>query len=135
MAYPNYYYPQYPYQQQSYANNTNFEPMKWVDGEVGAKAFQMPTGWPINTPIALWDSTEKKIFLKSWNQMGMANPMQELDYTIKEQPNPMLLENMSGKDMGQYATKHELEELRNEVHNLVETMQSSQPSKSRGGQQ
>lgn len=135
MAYPSYYYPQqYPYQQQSYANN-NFEPMKWVDGEVGAKAFQMPTGWPINTPIALWDSTEKKIFLKSWNQMGMANPMQELDYTIKEQPNPMLLENMSGKDMAQYATKHELEELRNEIHNLVETMQSSQPSKSRGGQQ
>ena len=122
MSYYNYYQP-YPYYQQtqSYANN-NQKTMEWVEGEVGAKAFQMPAGWPVNTPIALWDSTEKKVFLKSWNQMGMANPMQELDYEIKEQPNIYLAEGVSGKDMSNYATKEDLNELKQMVQKLTDTM-------------
>lgn len=117
--YPNY-YPQYPYnsfQSQSYGNQ--FKSMEWVEGEVGAKAFQMPQGWPAETPIALWDSTEKKIFLKSWNAMGMAKPMQELDYEIKENP-VMLPEGNSGApDMSQYVTKADLEELKKEIRSLT----------------
>ncbi len=136
--YPNYqnYYPQYNngYQQnQSYANQ-NFKSMEWVEGEVGAKAFQMPAGWPINTPIVLWDSTEKKIFLKSWNQMGAANPMQELDYEMKEQPNPLLVEGLSGHDMSQYVTKHDFDELKEEIKKLNEMMANNQSGRSRGGQ-
>ena len=120
MAYYNpYYYTQYPYYNQSYTQN--IKSMEWVDGEVGAKAFQMPAGWPPETPIVLWDSTEKKIFLKSWNNAGMANPMQELDYTIKERVNPaMLPPSISGEtqDMSKYATKEDFEELKKEIRNL-----------------
>lgn len=115
MAY-NYYpnqYVQYPYRT-----------MEWVEGEVGAKAFQMPVGWPVNTPIALWDSTEKKIFLKSWNQMGMANTMQELTYEIKEQ------QKLSAVDMSQYVTKADLDELKQEIKNLA----NNQNNRNRGGQ-
>lgn len=46
MPYYTNYYPQNPYgyqQNQSYANN-NLKSMEWVDGEIGAKAFQMPFG-------------------------------------------------------------------------------------------
>lgn len=25
--------------------------IEWVDGEVGAKAFQLPPGWPANVPM------------------------------------------------------------------------------------
>lgn len=114
------YYPSYyPYYQQSYTNNP--ETMHWVEDEAGAKTFQQPSWLPANVPIALWDQTEKKIFLKSWNQMGMANPMQELDYEIKERTNPALLpQAISGdtQDMSRYATKDDIEELKKEIRNM-----------------
>ena len=55
-------YPQYQSQmqqpvQQQPLQNSNIG-LKWVDGEVGAKAYQMPAGWPANQPIALWDSND-----------------------------------------------------------------------------
>ena len=118
MAYYNY-YPQYPYNmyQQSYSTG-NFKSMEWVEGEVGAKAFQMPQGWPADTPIVLWDSTEKKIFLKSWNAMGMANPLQELDYEIKERTNPALLPNNLSGDTANYVTKEDFDHLRQELKEM-----------------
>lgn len=131
--YPNYYYVQSPNQyqnQQSYTNSV--KAMEWVEGEVGAKAYQMPVGWPVNTPIPLWDSIEKKIYLKSWNQMGMANPLQELDYEIKD--NPMLMSG-SSYDMSQYITKNDFNELKQEIKSLSETIANMQPSKNRGAQQ
>jgi hypothetical protein len=93
--------------------------MEFVEGEVGAKAFQMPNNWPINTPIALWDSTDKKIFLKPWNQMGMANPLQELDYEIK---NESSFVSGATQDMSQYVSKQDFEELKKEIHDLRDTM-------------
>lgn len=128
MPYYGTYYPQYSYgypQNQSYSNN-NFKSMEWVDGEVGAKAFQMPAGWPPETPIVLWDNSEKKIYLKSWNPMGMPNPMQELCYEIKERTNPALLpSNISGDSMNQYATKEDFEQLKQEIQNLANAMQNA----------
>ena len=124
MAYYNpYYYSQYPYYQSGQTYNTpNIKSMEWVDGEVGARAFQMPAGWPPETPIVLWDNSEKKIYLKSWNNAGMPNPMQELDYTIKERTNPALLpQSISGdtQDMSKYVTKEDFEELKKEIRNMV----------------
>ena len=109
-------YSTYPYYPQSYTGN--IEQIKWVEGEVGAKAFQQPVGWPANTPIALWDSTEKKIFLKSWNGVGMANPLQELEYTIKEPINqfPTLPDGNSGSN---YVTREDFEELKQEIQKLA----------------
>ena len=104
---PNYY--QYPYNgymsyqqpQQSYSQNVKY--MEWVEGEVGAKAFQMPVGYVPNTPIPLWDSTAHKIYLKSWDMMGKATDLIELPYEIKGPQNTFILpENTSGKNMSQY---------------------------------
>ena len=65
--------------------------LKWVDGEVGAKAYQMPSGWPPNTPIALWDTNDTVIYLKSINPMGMPNPLQKAHYKLEnyQQVSPM----------------------------------------------
>lgn len=126
--YPNM-YPQYPYN--SYQQNQQVKSLEWVEGEVGAKAFQMPQGWPAETPIALWDSTDKKIFLKSWNAMGMAKPLQELDYEIKDQP-AYLPEGNSGHSESQYVTKEDFEELKKEIKNMMANMNQT-ASKSRGG--
>lgn len=119
MAYYNY-YNQYPYNgmyQQSYTQNV--KSMEWVDGEVGAKAFQMPQGWPAETPIVLWDNSEKKIYLKSWNQMGMPNPMQELEYEIKERTNPALLPSGVSGDPSQYVTKEDFEQFKQELRSMI----------------
>lgn len=115
------YYNPYPYAYpQSYSNN--IRTMEWVEGEVGAKAYQMPQGWPPETPIALWDNAEKKIYLKSWNAMGMPNPMQELTYEIKEKTNPALLQ--SG-DTSQFVTKDDLSRLKNELQDMIKGLQNN----------
>ena len=128
---------QTPYQQpmqmqQSYTQSP-VKCMEWVEGEIGAKAFQMPQGWPANTPIPLWDSTDTVIYLKSVNQMGVPNPMTKIKYTIEEQQNQMMLpqgqsqqSNMSGTnqpDMSQYVTKNDLEQMKKE---LKEAMRGEQ---------
>lgn len=130
MAYYNYGYPQYPYsypQSQSYTSSV--KSMEWVDGEVGAKAFQMPQGWPPETPIALWDNSEKRIWLKSWNNMGMPNTMQELNYEIKERTNPALLPgNISGDDMP-YVTKADFDQFKQELRDMVSNLSKGSGSK------
>ena len=130
-----------PMPQQSYAPPVQQGPkmMEWVEGEVGAKAFQMPNGWPANSPIPLWDSTDTVIYLKSWGPMGIPNPMQKLKYELPEQQNQAML--MSGdngtsgnmnngqsghQDMSQYVTKQDFEQLRSEIRNMNQNGQSGQ---------
>ena len=115
-------------QNNSYASQQPQTGIVWVDGEVGAKAYQLPQGWPANTPIALWDTNDTVIYLKSTNPMGMPNPLQKLCYTMDEQPHggqsgrtftqssaPAL---MSGDD-GRYATKEDLEQIKEEIRKSV----------------
>lgn len=128
MAYYNYYQPYNGYQQ-SYGNN--IKSMEWVDGEVGAKAFQMPQGWPPETPIVLWSNSEKKIYLKSWNQMGMPNPIQELEYEIKERTNPALLPNNVSGDTSNFVTKEDLEQFKQELRGMISSMSNN--NNNRGG--
>lgn len=102
--------------------------MEWVEGQVGAIAFQMPQGWPANFPIALWDNTKPVIYWKSWNQMGVPNQLIEIPYTMPNSNMSMLPDGnqnrgnaMSGTaqpDMSQYVTKDDLDELRKEVRNM-----------------
>lgn len=131
-GYPNITYPGYwnqtatpTMQSYSQAPQTAVRPMEWVEGEIGAKAFQMPAGWPANQPIPLWDSTDTNIYLKSWSPMGIPNPLQKLHYTMPEQQMqmafPVVSEGMSGRaepDTSQYATKSDLEELKQELRRM-----------------
>ena len=113
--------------QQSFAQAPQQGPkmMEWVEGEVGAKAFQMPIGWPANSPIPLWDSTDTVIYLKSWGPMGIPNPMQKLRYEMPEQQNQAML--MSGQggnsgaqpDMSQFVTKQDFDQLKQEIRNMA----------------
>lgn len=144
--------PQMPMAQQSYAPPQGGQApkmMEWVEGEVGAKAFQMPNGWPANSPIPLWDSTDTVIYLKSWGPMGIPNPMQKLRYEMPEQQNQALLNSgsngMSGNsgnqqpDMSQYVTKQDLEEIKKEMRNALSSagnqngINNGQQNMNRGG--
>lgn len=112
--------------QQSMAQQPQLKAMEWVEGEVGAKAFQMPQGWPANQPIPLWDSTDTIIWLKSWGPMGIPNPMQKLKYVMPEQNQQYLMaannDGNSGEnrttDMSNFATKDDINALRDEVRQM-----------------
>lgn len=128
-------YPQYqnqmqpPVQQQSF-QNSNIG-LKWVDGEVGAKAYQMPAGWPANQPIALWDSNDCIIYLKSINPMGMPNPLQKAHYTLEEyRGTGPAKSNVSGDeqpdhDMTMYVKKEDMERMKRELMEAINGVNTS----------
>lgn len=131
----------YQYAQQPAAQQYG---MIGVDGEVGAKAFQMPQGWPSNVPIPLWDTNEQVIYLKSVNSMNMPNPLQKLKYTIEDQQYQAMLpagnSNQSGNSNQagpEYVTKGDFENLKNEIKDMLKSQQSNRNNvqQNRGGQQ
>ena len=95
------YYPQY--QQQ-----TNNNPMIWVQGETGAKSYLLAP----NTTIPLWDSESQTIYLKSSDASGMPS-MKILDYTIREQNN--IQNNVVEQTKIDYVTHEELKEFGNKL--------------------
>lgn len=111
-----------PQPQQSYTATAQVKAMEWVEGEVGAKAFQMPQGWPANQPIPLWDSTDTMIYLKSWSPMGMPNPLQKLRYEMPETQAPQMLTSGSAAPQADYVTKDDLKSLREEIQSLRDSM-------------
>lgn len=102
----------------------------WVDGEVGAKAFQLPNGWPVNTPLPLWDTNDTIIYLKSTNPMGMPNPLQKIHYRMDENQQsgnnaftrsaaPALMAGDSAETHTEYATKDDLERMKKELRDSI----------------
>lgn len=104
----------------SYAPVGQAHYMEWVEGEVGAKAFQKPADLPANQPIPLWDSTDTVIYLKSWGPMGIPNPIQKIPYTMPETQNAVI-QGASGAT-GDFATKEDVNSLREEIKGLRESM-------------
>ena len=136
---PNYYNP-YNFFPQTYPGIASMQPqtaytpqvpqvpqqprsMEWVEGEVGAKAFQMPAGWYPNQPIPLWDSTDTVIYLKSWSQMGIPNPLQKIHYTLPEQQSMQNLPAQSGQteevQANNFVTKDDFEALKTELKEML----------------
>lgn len=99
----------------------------WVDGEVGAKAFQMPQGWPANQPIALWDTNDTVIYLKSTNPMGMPNPLQKAHYTLEGTKSGEADRGFSGSavdERKEYVTKDDLNKMKQDLMDALNGMTS-----------
>lgn len=124
-------YPQYQQQiqPQTQTPTTQGGPgLIWVDGEVGAKAYQIPAGWPANQPIALWDTNDTVIYLKSTNPMGMPNPLQRAHYTLDGMKSGEKREGYSGDekpDMSQYVRKEDLERMKQDLIDTIGQMGTS----------
>lgn len=96
-------YPQYaPVQQQQSS-------IIWVQGEAGAKSYLVAP----NTTVALWDSENQTIYLKSADAAGMPS-MKTLDYTIRETP----AESVKGDSFA--ALDAEIKALRKEIEEMKE---------------
>ena len=128
-------YPQYPQsisglqQTTPQQTQTNGMGLKWVDGEVGAKAYQMPAGWPANQPIALWDTNDTVIYLKSINPMGMPNPLQKARYVLEEYKSATPGKNETSghmeHDMSDYVKKEDLERMKQDLMDTIGSMHTS----------
>lgn len=98
-----------------------------VDGEVGAKAYQIPPGTPPGTTIPLWDINDMVIYLKSVNQMGMPSPLQKLRYYPENDQKMLASQNQSGEnkqneqkiDESRFVTKDEFEKMKHELEDLL----------------
>lgn len=141
------YQPQYQQPQMSYGQPQQARVgIEWVDGEVGAKAFQLPAGWPANAPMPLWDTNDTVIYLKSINQMGMPNPLQKVRYTMEEQPRmsaamssqaalpagEMNQQNPSMPDMSQYVRKDDLEQKMEELKAAINSVGANNAAEMKG---
>lgn len=126
--------PAQPVVQQSYAPAAM--PMQsnviGVDGEIGAKAYNIPNG--STGPIALWDTNDNVIYMRTFNAAGMPNPLKKLRY--KEEEPTVALPAQSGEaiDTSQFVTKNDLEQLRNEIHQLSQQHNTQNYQSSQGGQ-
>lgn len=108
--------------------------LKWVDGEVGAKAYQMPAGWPPNQPIALWDTNDTVIYLKSINPMGMPNPIQKAHYTLEGVKSGEKDRGFSGEaeakpDMSEYVRKEDMDRMKQELMDAISNVGTSAPAR------
>ena len=119
-------------QPQSYGQSMPVEgEIKWVDGEVGAKAHQIPAG--MTKPVALWDTNDTVIYLKSVNQYGIPNPIQKIHYRMEEMVPKYIgqdqakLESGDAQeqkpDMTVYVRRDELEDMKEELMSTIRSMQ------------
>ncbi len=138
MAYPNYYNPypqnyynppmqdqlsqlrqpyqpiqpaQQPMQQQNQPQTAN--PIQWVQGEEGAKAFLVAAG---NT-VLLMDSDGSSFYLKSADASGMPLPLRIFDYTERiaaPKQAPQAIPNMD------YITRGEFEQFASRVESMIQ---------------
>lgn len=106
--------------------------IEWVDGEAAAKSYQVPAG--TTKPVALWDTNDTVIYLKSMNPMGMPNPLQKIHYVMdaqepkyagREQARLESGEAEPSHDMTQYVRKDELEAMKDELKEAIESMRGA----------
>lgn len=93
-----------------------------VDGEIGAKAFNIPNG--STGPIALWDTSDNLIYMRTFNAAGMPMPLKKLRYTEEEPVIALPAQSGAAVDTSQFVTKNDFEQLRNEVRQMNQSNQN-----------
>lgn len=93
-------------------------PLIWVQGEAGAKAYQVAP----NTTVPLFDTESQVVYLKSTDITGMPS-IKTLDYTIRGAVAPVAAQMVTGPD---YATRADFEALRKQVEELASKMKEAE---------
>lgn len=128
MGMPQYSYGQQPVQpmQQSFANTPAMIPQKpaFVDGEMAARAFQLPENWPPMVPLYLWDVSGDVFYMKMIGQNGVPMPLRIFDFREREPAPAGYLSGNAGPDMSQYVTKNDLDQRFNELKQMMQSNQN-----------
>lgn len=97
-----------PYLSGSYAMpRINMNPFNWVQGEAGARAYNVVPG----QTVILWDSESPTIYIKNADTNGKPS-MRVLDFTERKIQN-------EGEKEGLYATKDDLRDLEKRIAALI----------------
>lgn len=142
------YYNPYPSQQVSYGGISYGVPANtyWisVDGEMAARAWQMPANLPPNTIIPLWDLDGQHVYFKSTDAYGRINPLRkghvvfddesanlsagqansEASVNVPSGTNYVGNSSASAPDMSKYVTKDDFDGLRHEIQDLIRGQKS-----------
>lgn len=112
------YYPQYSNTLNTFPTQQSVAPTQstqgassliWVQGEAGAKSYMVA---PNNT-IALWDSENQTVYLKSADASGMPS-MRVLDYTIREDAHRTAL----NAPVSGFATKDDISIIQHQIDDI-----------------
>lgn len=111
-GFPASYQPMYQLPQQQPQQNG----IIWVQGEAGAKSYMVAP----NCTVALWDSENQTIYLKSADSSGMPS-VKTLDYTIREArnatgPSPAITDDK----LSTFAMKDEIKAVSDRISALAE---------------
>ena len=113
-----------------------------VDGEMAARAWQMPSNLPPNTIIPLWDLDGVHVYFKSTDNYGRINPIRKGKVVFEDEAQNVLPEGESGasentpsgtnyvgdsrtENMSKYVTKEDFEGLRHEIQDMLRMQQAS----------
>lgn len=107
-----------------------------VDGEMAARAWQMPANLPPNTIIPLWDLDGQHVYFKSTDAYGRINPIRKGKVVFEDEqagrlpsamnegqsescaPAPSSINNTP--DMNGYVRKEDFEGLRQEIREMLQ---------------
>lgn len=106
--------PVVPVQSQQQNNNS----LIWVQGETGAKSYLVAP----NSTVLLMDSENQRFYLKSSDASGMPLPLRIFEYTEKTQNAPNKAQENQMIDYSSFATKAELETLKNEIDSILKNV-------------
>lgn len=106
--------PVVPVQSQQQNNNG----LIWVQGETGAKSYLVAP----NSTVLLMDSENQRFYLKSSDASGMPLPLRIFEYTEKTQNAPNKAQETQTIDYSSFATKAELETLKNEIESISKSI-------------
>lgn len=126
---PYYNYPQQPMNYGMPANNYWIS----VDGEMAARAWQMPSNLPPNTIIPLWDLDGQHVYFKSTDAYGRINPIRKGRVVFDEEPAKIpeneSVSNSAGEtpmmDPSKYVTKEDFDGLKHEIEEMLKRQQNS----------
>lgn len=105
-----------------------------VDGEMSARAWQLPNNLPPNTIIPLFDLDGQHVYFKSIDSYGRLNPLRKGHIVFDDEPQQSgSSEAITMPDMSNYVTKDDMESLRQEIRNLKSSFQPQQNKNNQNG--
>ena len=102
-----------------------------VDGEIAARAWQMPTNLAPNTIIPLYDLDGQHVYFKSVDAYGRINPLRKARIVFEEEQQNLPQGGQSGQsgvsetqsielpDMTKYVTKDDFESLKQDLRSMI----------------
>lgn len=114
--------PQYPQMQWAPPPLPQAQYMIQADGEMAARAWNIPANVAPGTVIPIWDVDGVHVYFKSIDSYGRLNPLRKARIVFED--TPVLPEGASGApatdlNLSQYATKADIEQLGNSIRQML----------------